>query len=46
MLEGHFLFFLSTLDEVDFLGLLDQENKFLLITIFDSISPSELGIGP
>ena len=32
-----------TLDEVDFLGLLDQETKFLLIIIPDSISPSELG---
>ena len=41
-----FLFFLSTLDEVDILGLLDQETKFLLIIILDSISSSEVGIDP
>ena len=45
-LEVTFLFFLSILDEVEFLGLLDQETKFLLIIIFESISPSELCTGP
>lgn len=45
-LKVTFLFFLSTLDEADFLGLLDQETKFLLIIILDSISPSELGTDP
>ena len=42
-LKVTFLFFLSTLDEVDFPALLDQETKFLLIIILDSISPGELG---
>ena len=45
-LKVTFLFFLSTLDEVDFLGLLDQETKFLLIIIIESISPSEVGTNP
>jgi len=45
-LKVTFLFFLSTLDKADFLGLLDQETKFLLIIILDSISPSELGTDP
>ena len=31
-----------TLDEVDFLGLLDQETELLFIITPDSISPSEL----
>lgn len=45
-LKVTFLFFLSTSDEVDFLGLFDQETKFLLIIILDSIYPSELGTVP
>jgi len=44
-LKVTFLFFLSTLDEVDFPSL-DQETKCLLIIILDSISPSELRIDP
>ena len=45
-LKVTFLFFLSTLDEADFPSLLDQETKFLLIIMLDSISPSELGTNP
>ena len=45
-LKVAFLFFLSTLDEVDFLSHLDQETKLVLIIILDSISPGELGIDP
>ena len=45
-LKVFFLFFLSTLDEANFPSLLDQETKFLLIVILDSISPSELGTDP
>ena len=45
-LKVTFLLFLSTLDEADFLGLFDQETKFLLIIILDSICPSELEIDP
>ena len=45
-LKATFLFFLSTLDEVDFLGLLEQETKLLLIIILESISPSESVTNP
>ena len=45
-LKVTFIFFLSTLDEADFLDLLDQETKFLLIINLDSISPSGLGTNP
>ena len=45
-LKVTFLIFLSILDKVDFLGLLDQETKLLLIIILDTISQSELGTDP
>ena len=45
-LKFTFLFFLSTWDGADFRDLLDQETKFLLIIIFESISPSELSTNP
>ena len=45
-LKVTFILFLSTLDEDDFLGLLYQKTKSLLIVILDSTSSSELGTGP
>jgi len=44
MVTSHF--FLLTLDEVDFLGLCDQEAKFLITIILDSISLRQLGSNP